>query len=165
MTKNSFRMLAFSGLFSALIILFTMFVRIPLPFGAAYINAGDAAVYAFAYTVGGTYCIIGAAAASALSDLLVGATVYAIPTFIIKGLMAFIAYRGFRRFQHTPGMLSIMVIAGLVMSAGYFMAEWLIFGMAYALTSLPFNLIQTAGGTIIAWPMLFAIKKYGKEWN
>ena len=165
MNRNSFRTLAFSGLFSALIILFTMYIRIPLPFGAAYINAGDAAVYAFAYTVGGFYSVLGAAAASALADLLVGATVYAIPTFIIKGLMAYVAYQGFRRFSKTPGMLVIMVLAGLIMSAGYFISELLIFDTAYALTSLPFNLIQAVGGTIIAWPMLLAIKKYGKEWN
>ncbi|MHB1313985.1 MAG: ECF transporter S component [Christensenellales bacterium] len=165
MAKNSFRTLAFSGLFCALVLLFTMYIKIPLPLGAAYINAGDAAIYAFAYAVGGSYCVLGSAAASALADLMVGASVYAIPTFIIKGIIAFVAYKGFRRYKTIPSMLIIMVIAGLIMSAGYFAAELLIFDTAYAVAALPFNLIQAVGGAIVAWPMLLAIKKYVKEWN
>lgn len=144
--------LALGGLFAAIICLLTIFVRIPLPqfAGGAYVNAGDAGVYLAAAIMGGWPAIIAAAVGSALADLIVGAPLYVGATFLIKGVMAFIASAILAKNPHHVLRQALaFIVAGAAMAAGYFLYELPVFGAAYAISSLPFNVIQIAGGVIL----------------
>ncbi len=149
--KFDTKTLVTGGLMGALICALTMFVRIPLPLASgAYVNAGDAGVYLAAALLGGWPGALAAAIGSALADLLVGAAVYIAPTFVIKGAMALLAAKllvSGRRgiFAQTFAFGA----AGLLMTAGYFMFEWVVFGFAMAVAGLPFNLIQAVGGAVL----------------
>ncbi len=139
-----------SGLLGAVICALTVFVRIPLPLASgAYVNAGDAGVYLAAALIGGLPGALAAAIGSALADLLVGAAVYIAPTFIIKGAMALLAAKLLAGKRGLISQSLAFVAAGLLMTAGYFAFEWIVFGFAMAVAGLPFNLIQAAGGAIL----------------
>lgn len=144
--------LARGGLLAAIIFLFTFFVKIPLPqfAGGAYINAGDAGVYLAAAILGGWPAVLAAAVGSALADLIGGAVMYVIPTFIIKGAMVLIAATILaKKPYHIMWQAFAFLVAGLAMAAGYFLYELPVFGDAYAIASLPFNAIQIVGGVIL----------------
>jgi uncharacterized membrane protein len=156
--------LTICGLLAALVLVFTMFTKIPIPFTSeGYVHIGDSVIYFASFIVGGWAAAAVAAIGSMLADWLVGAGAYMIPTFIIKGLMALVAAAGFGFFKkNTLGQLLSMTLAGLVMVAGYFAAEWLMFSIGYAVAALPFNFIQMVAGIVIALPIIrfFKDKKF-----
>ena len=60
--------LVFTALFTALITISTMFIRIPLPLG--YVNLGDAFIFLAVFLLGPVYGTFAGALGSGLADLL-----------------------------------------------------------------------------------------------
>ena len=156
--KTNIQKITITAAFAALIFAVTFIVHIPVPGTAGgYINLGDTAIYLAAFLLGGPLAGAAAAIGSALADLSFAATYYIVPTFFIKGLMGLTAgylSRSARFSRYTVAC----VLGGLIMTAGYGLYELAVFGSAYALGSLPFNLIQWVGGTAAAI-ILFPIAK------
>lgn len=149
--KLSTRKLAVSSVMAALIFVLTFSIRIPVPAlaGGAYLNLGDSLIYCAAFTLGGIPAMFAAGIGSMLADIAGGALIYAPATLVIKGLMglacgAMLTKASFGRFVFAS------VAGGGIMVAGYGIYELFVFGAAYALTSLPFNLIQWGGGVAVA---------------
>lgn len=164
MKKNSTKTLAFGGMLAALIFVATSFLKLPVPVTQGYIHLGDGFILLGAALMGAP-AIAAAAVGSALADLIGGYTVYILPTFLIKGAVALVAVWVFA--QNRPLWLQIigMVVAELVMAAGYFVLEWLIlgYGLAAALGALGPNLVQGLSGVIIGavlLPLANRIRKY-----
>ena len=88
---QSIRRLTTAGVLAAAIVLLTTLVSLPMPGGLGYINLGDVGVLLAGMLLGGGWGALCAGAASALADVLLGYTVYAPATFIIKGLVALVA--------------------------------------------------------------------------
>lgn len=154
---DNIKKLVTASLCAALVVVTTMFLSIPVPGAAgAYINGGDVMVYVSAFLLGGG---IGGAAAgigSALADLLLGSAIYAPATLVIKALMAVTASLLLKRAKGVM-RLAVLALCGAIMTAGYFLYEWLIYGMAAALAGIPFNLIQLAGGAVIGYIVITAL--------
>ncbi len=148
------------ALMLAIITLLTLFVSIPLPVGSggAYLNAGDAAVYAGAYLLGGWGGALVAAVGSALADILHGSVLYAPATFLIKGAMALICGVLYARLSKRCRFLSA-VIAGLVMPMGYFVYEICLFGSVVALYGLWTNAIQYLFGVVMGIIIIVSFEK------
>jgi uncharacterized membrane protein len=142
--------LTMAALIAALVFVVTYLVRIPIPVvSGGYVNLGDTVIYLGSFLLGGLPGAAAAAVGSALADLLAGYAIYAPATFIIKGLMGLacgiIAKRGgFGRFTVAA------FTAGIIMVAGYFTFEALLFNMHQAIVSVPFNDIQLVGGVCVA---------------
>ncbi|GHU99244.1 hypothetical protein FACS1894211_04310 [Clostridia bacterium] len=85
-----------AGVFAALILIFTAFTQIPLATG--YIHLGDAFIFIACVYIGWA-AVPAAAVGSALADIISGYAVYALPTFLIKGIMAAIAVGIFALFK------------------------------------------------------------------
>ena len=51
------------------------------------------------------------------------------------------------------------VLGGAIMVVGYGVYEWFVFGWSYAITAVPFNLIQWAGGVIGAIALYYPVKR------
>jgi len=154
------RQLTVSAAAAALIFAVTCTLKIPVPLvaGGAYINLGDAVIYLTAALLGGPLAAAAAAIGSALADITVGATVYAAATFFIKGLMGLTVGlmshgKSFARF------VTACAAGGLIMAAGYGLYELAVFGAEYAFASLPFNLIQWAGGVAAAAALYHAVMR------
>ncbi|MBQ3131681.1 MAG: ECF transporter S component, partial [Clostridia bacterium] len=83
---------------------------------------------------------------SGLADILLGSALYAPATFVIKGLMALIAAKLLKK-----GSMRIprLLVSGIVMVAGYFAYECIIYGASVAVLSVPANLIQAVLGAVL----------------
>ena len=158
--------LVLTGIMAALVMAATSFFKIPVPATNGYVHLGDALIFISVLVLGRRDGTIAAATGSALADLLGGYAHWAPWTFVIKGLMAFVAAtillagnRGKEKTGQTntssrPDKI-IEAIAftagGLVMMAGYFIAQRFIYGnFAAPLAALPGNIAQAAAGVIIA---------------
>ena len=75
----------------------TMIIRIPIPKG--YVNFGDCIVLLGGFLLGPVSGALAAGIGSSLADIFSGYAIYALPTFIIKGLMAFVGAVLLKRFS------------------------------------------------------------------
>ena len=157
-SNDSIRSVVMHGIMTAIIAVLTLFASIPLPVGSggAYLNAGDAAVYASAYILGPWGGAVVSALGSALADLLHGAAVYAPVTLVIKGLMALVCGLMLKKLKRIPP-----VFAGLIMPAGYFAFEAILYGKETALFGLWTNGIQYAFGTAAGILLIISLEKSG----
>ena len=145
-------LLVLAGLFAAIITVSTMMIRIPTP-TKGYINLGDCFVNIAGWLLGPLYGGAAAGIGSSLSDLFAGYTVYVIPTFIIKALMAVTAFAVFKalskKLPTLVGRIISAIVAELVMVAGYAVYESFLYGSAAtALTGAAGNILQGIGGVL-----------------
>lgn len=89
-----------------------------------------------------------AAVGSVLSDLIGGYMVYVLPTFLIKGLVALVAWKLCRKDQPLLALLSFL-LAEAVMVLGYFLLEWALYGVASAAAAIGPNVVQGIAGVLI----------------
>lgn len=147
-----------TGLMMACITVFTMVLPIPIPGTGGYIHLGDAVIFLSVLVLGWKYGAVAAAVGSGLADLFLGAAVWMPWTICIKGLMAivmglFIEFAA-RKFSGQKQMVTQamgMVVAGIIMAAGYYLAEGVIYGNFIApILTLPWNIGQFTLGTVVA---------------
>jgi uncharacterized membrane protein len=82
------RQIIITGLMTTLVFLATSVIKIPTTNG--YIHLGDGFVFMSAILLGPFYGAFAAGAGSMLADILGGYAQWALPTFLIKSLMAFL---------------------------------------------------------------------------
>ncbi len=163
MGDNKIKKLTFSGVMAALTFIATYFIKIPNPIG--YIHLGDGVILAGA-TLLGPAAILPAAFGSALADLLGGYSVYIIPTFLVKGLMA--AFAGIAIARNKSGMTGtavIFIIAEILMIFGYFVTENFLYGFSLALAAIPANIFQGLSGVLIGILLYKYMQNLKKELN
>ncbi|MDR0929345.1 MAG: ECF transporter S component [Oscillospiraceae bacterium] len=144
MTNAKVRRLALSGMLSALVLLFTYLVKLPVPATGGYIHLGDGVIFLAAWLLGPSAALI-AGVGSALADVLGGYFIYALPTFVIKAAMGALAGHLLRRGKPLRNAL-VFALAEGVMIAGYFLLEWALYGGAAALAAAGGNLLQGLSG-------------------
>ncbi len=147
MTDRNIRRLALGGVLSALILLLTYAIKIPVPATGGYVHPGDGAIFLAAAMLG-PYAALIAGVGSALADLLGGYFVYMVPTFLIKAAMGGLAGLLARKGAHLRNAL-VFLLAECVMVAGYFVFEGFLYGWAAALAAVPPNALQGAAGVLI----------------
>lgn len=152
--------LVLSAVFTALVWIGTSVIKIPTING--YIHPGDGFVLLAGFLLGPIWGAAAAGLGSAVADLLAGYSVYAPGTFIIKGITALIAGLLYQRKKTVPKALFGGIVAELVMTAGYFVYESLVFGEG-ALAAIPGNLVQGAGGVVISLLLLPLLKRAIKQ--
>ncbi|MDY3929616.1 MAG: ECF transporter S component [Clostridia bacterium] len=152
------------ALFIALTCVATMIVRIPTGTTAGYVNLGDCLVLLSAYflgPIGGAVC---AGIGSSLADILSSYMIYAIPTLIIKALVAFTAGIMFNKFFKTKNNSLLLVnglIAEMIMVFGYFIFEAFLYGPVSAATALFPNSLQAIFG-VVSSTLLYAVLSRNK---
>ncbi len=163
--KVSTRTLAVGGMFTALVTIATMVIRIPIPIGG-YIHIGDSVVYLSGLLLGPVLGAVVSGVGSGIADLF-GYAEYVPATVMIKGLDAFLTATIFLTLQkRLHGLLGTIIaycmgvaIGGSVMVGGYFAYEVVLKGFAYAIGSVNFNVVQAIGGAIVAFPVMVALEK------
>jgi len=90
-----------TALFAALAYVATSIIRVPTVGTQGYVNIGDSIVLLSAWLIGGVYGALAAGIGSALADLLAQYVTYVPGTFIIKFLMALVAYLIFTALKKT----------------------------------------------------------------
>ncbi|PKM52387.1 MAG: hypothetical protein CVV02_01145 [Firmicutes bacterium HGW-Firmicutes-7] len=88
MNKINVKTIVYTGIMMALVFLGTSFIKIPTPITSGYIHLGDAFVLLSGFILGPIFGAFAAGMGSALADIMGGYVPWALPTFLIKGLMA-----------------------------------------------------------------------------
>lgn len=160
MKDKTIKRIALGGILAAATILLTTLVSIPIPGGLGFVNLGDAGVLTAAFLLGGPWGALCGGAASALSDLLLGYGHYAPATFLIKGGMALVFGLLYRALPNRVRVAAFF-IASLLVPAGYFLYETILYGAVAAAPNLLFNLVQGLIGAGIALAVCKIAEKTG----
>jgi len=146
------KQIAITALMAAIICVATMIIKIPSPL-KGYINLGDCVVLVSGWALFGGYGFIAAGLGSALADLFSGYVIYAPATFVIKGMMALIAFFCVKFMQKRIGKLPSQIIGGvlaeILMIAGYFIFEGFLYGFGPSLVNVPANAVQGVAGVLL----------------
>ena len=156
MAQKRTQKLAFAALFGALTFAAT-WVAFPSPFGGN-VNLGDCILLITAWLPLEPWSIFAAAIGATFTDLAAGYAIYAPATFVIKALMVTVAVlikRGMPKLPEVWRALLSGVAAELVMVAGYFAYESILYGAASAVLNIPFNLAQ--GGIAIVAAIVLSL--------
>ena len=154
-----------ASLIAALTCVATMIIKIPSPL-KGYLNLGDGIVLLAGWMLSPGYGFWAASLGSALADLFSGYVVYAPATFLIKGIMALIAFGSYawmqKRMGTIPSRLVGGVLAEIVMIVGYFVFEGFLYGFAPSLVNIPANAIQGVAGIALGMVLIKFWEMYRK---
>lgn len=151
--KSITKKLVLTALFTALIMVATLFIRIPLPFG--YVNMGDGIILFAVLALGPAWGTLAAGLGAAMADIF-GYITYAPATLIIKAAMAicfWAARNGLAKIIHAPLFCDLIagILAAILMAFGYFVFEiFLLSSVELAALGLPWNLLQGGVGVAVA---------------
>ena len=147
MKHLSVKQLTMAGVLAALVFVLTYLPKVPVPVTGGYIHLGDGAIFLSVLLLG-PLGIPAAAIGSGLSDLIGGYMVYVIPTLLIKGLVAFIAWKLYRKGSWGRA-IAAFVLAEAAMVLGYFVFEAVMYGTAAAAAAILPNVVQGVGGVAL----------------
>lgn len=156
--KNHTKTLVVSSILAALIFVFTFLIRIPVNTSGAYMNIGDSVIYCAGMLVAAPWAAAASGIGSMLADILLGGGIYIPATLVIKALMGLVCALLMKN-AGLPKFILACVLGGAIMTVGYGLFEWVMFGWAYALGTLPFNLLQWAAGVAVAAALYYPIKR------
>lgn len=159
---NKVTTIVMTGLMMCLIMIATMFIKLPIPFTQGYVHLGDSMIFLSILVLGKKNGSIAAGVGSALGDVIGGYAFWAPWTLVIKFLMAFIM-GAFVEYMEKKGKNNIgnsgisvmemigMLIAGIEMTAGYYIASIVMYGnLLVPIPSVPWNIGQFVVGMVIA---------------
>ena len=147
MKNVSVKKMTMAGVMAALVFVMTYVPKVPVPITGGYVHLGDGAIFLAALLLG-PLGIPAAAIGSGLSDVLGGYMVYAIPTILIKGVVALVAWKLWKEGSWLRAALAF-VLAEIAMVAGYFAFEAVMFGTAAAWGAVGPNCIQGIAGVAL----------------
>lgn len=153
----------YAGLFAAMITLLTATLHIQV--GNGYIHSGDAVIFLAAAMLPLPYAVGAAAVGGMLADLLSGYAVYALPTFLIKGLLALAFSRiGGERMLCRKRVFALIICA-LISVIGYWLAAVLLYGgwQAQFVGTVPGNCLQAAGSSVLYAVIAGALERMQKK--
>ncbi len=149
---NTTKRVAVSAMFAALCCVAKVMIKIPSPL-KGYLNLGDCVVLLSGWLLPPAYGFLAAGIGSALADVFSGYVVYAPATFVIKGLMALIAFKGFAEFSRLRNQTAGRVISGalaeVLMIAGYYVFEGFLYGWLPSAVNILPNAVQGAVGLVL----------------
>ena len=141
MNSRKIRRITVGGMLAALVAVLTAYVSVPIAGG--YFHPGDAMI-ALSSAILGPYAAIPAAIGSGFADMLAGYTIYAPFTFVIKGLVGLVAGMSIRSGKIGIKTAALIVISGIIIPAGYFATDLILYGFATAIASVAWNCLQAA---------------------
>jgi uncharacterized membrane protein len=161
------RTVAVYGVLTALTAAVTMTIAIPFPPTRGFFNLGDAMVFFSAFVFGWRAGLICGGIGSAAADVLLGYVFFSPITLIAKGTEGLVAGLVSKAISRKSLAMAIAVGAGgLCMITGYFVGEWVLYGLGPAIAEIPVNIAQvTVGGTVailISIPVRNLLTKSGR---
>ena len=159
--KNKIYTLTLSGVFAALITIFTAYIgHIPVGVNGGYIHFGDGLIYLAATILPLPYAMLAAAIGGGLADLLT-APAWTLATVIIKALIV-IPFSNKTLRIVSKRNIAAPVIAYFISAIGYYIAEALLFGAKAAIiTSFTGSFVQSLGSMIFFLMLGTTLDKIG----
>ncbi|MCB2292858.1 ECF transporter S component [Clostridium algoriphilum] len=160
------------SLMAAITFIATSVIHIPTFMGVLHL--GDSMVFLSAIIFGRKKSAVASAVGMCLFDLISGYTLWAPFTFVIKGLMGYIAgtiaYRKDYNGNNIKNNIFAFVVAGIWMIAAYYVGGAIILtfiskefalkqALIISLKDIPTNIIQVIGGIALSLPLIAALKR------
>ena len=163
MRNKSLLKITNSAIFTAIILFSTMLVKFSTGLGEGYIHFGDCFIYLSACILPFPYCIIAGALGGALADILGSFAIWAIPTAIIKILIA-LPFALVCKKEKSEKILNkrttlMPMVSGIITILGYFIAECILYSFASATLSIIGNTIQAIASGILFYITATALDK------
>lgn len=160
---NTTKKIVLTSMLAALCCVATMIIKIPSPL-KGYINLGDCVVLLSGFLLSPMYGFLAAGIGSAMADLFSGYILYAPITFIVKGIMALVAYFGVKTLRKKIGIFPSRIISGaaaeIVMILGYFVFEGCMYGFLPSVVNIAPNAVQGTAGLILGIALIKIFEKH-----
>jgi uncharacterized membrane protein len=159
------------SLMAAITFIATSVIHVPTFMGVLHL--GDSMIFLSAILFGRKKSAVASAVGMCLFDLISGYTLWAPFTFIIKGVMGYIAgtiaYRKDYDGNNVSNNILAFVVAGVWMIVAYYFGGAIILtfiskefalkqALIIALKDIPTNILQVVGGIVLAVPLIKALK-------
>lgn len=163
--SDKIKKLVLTGLFSALIFVFTAYIHVPT--GAGYTHAGDGLIYLSASILPTPYAIASGVIGGALADGLSGFPVWIPATIIIKAITAMFFSNKTDKIITKRNLLGI-IPSLIICIVGYSFYEGIVItkslstaAIIAAFTQTPSYLIQIAASSVLYITVGLALDKSG----
>ena len=164
--------IALAAVLAAVTVLFTHFVKVPIPITRGYVHLGDVAIYFAAFTFGPITALVAGGVGTAIADLISGYSQYAPISLVVHGLQGLavgliaVALVGGEKQgtgQIFPQWVVAIVLAFLagtiILCGGYLIAEIFMYGFGAAIVEVLPNVAQSLAGIVGAIPLTLAVRK------
>lgn len=160
MKDKNIKDLVYTSLFAALICVATFIIKVPSVVTNGYTHLGDGFIFIAVILLGKRNGSWAGAIGASLADTIGGYAYYALPTFIIKGVMGLIMGTVIERLPETKNKWVMGAAMGSVWQIfGYYMVGSLMVGnFITTISEIPGNVIQSAAGIIVAVMFLAVFK-------
>lgn len=150
------KQVVYASLIAALIFVCLMLINIKT--STDIISFAYVVVFATAILFDNKTAGLGCGIGAALFDTLGGYINYAPFTFLAYGVMAYFIATFIKNNSSKSRIIIIGLMATLINIAVYFTANIIYFGLPFAISSIPIELINCAIGIAIGIPLAFSIK-------
>jgi uncharacterized membrane protein len=161
MNDKKIKEMVYTSMLAALICVATFIIKVPSPVTNGYTHLGDGFIFIAVLLLGKKNGALAGAIGAALADVIGGYSFYAVPTFIIKGIMALIMGT---LIEKLPNNLKYKWILGAVVGSAwqifayYVVGSLMVGNFISTISEIPGNTIQSAAGIISAAAFMAVFK-------
>ncbi|MCI6407946.1 ECF transporter S component [Veillonella caviae] len=157
-TRSTTSALVLTAVLIALATLLTMYTKIPVPGIRGYFNIGDVVIMTSALLLGRKKGAYIGAIGPALADLFLGYAVFVPITFVVKGIEGYLVGTLYNKDGYGSALLAT-IAGGVIIVAGYFIAEYFVMDPGVAFGGLLTNTIQAVMSVIISMILYTILRK------
>lgn len=160
MDDKKIKDMIYTALFAALVCVATFIIKVPSPITGGYTHLGDGFIFIAVILLGKKNGAWAGSIGAALADVVGGYSFYALPTFIIKGVMALIMgtiIKNLPSIKHK--WVAGAALGSIWQVLGYYLVGSLFVGnFITTISEIPGNAIQSAAGIIVTAAFLAVFK-------
>lgn len=161
--NDSMKQLTKTAMMTAIIFVMTYMLKIPNPMTGGYTHLGDCGIFVAVMLLGKKRGALAGALGGMLSDFIGGYMVWVIPTFVIKGVMAYlmgmIVEKMMPRFK--KAWILGAIVGGLFQIVAYTLVKIPLVGIKAAVASIFTISTQTLMGIVIAAVVITVLETSG----
>jgi uncharacterized membrane protein len=153
--------MVYTALFAALVCVATFIIKVPLPVSGGYAHIGDGFIFLAVILIGKKKGARAGALGAALADIIGGYSFYAVPTFIIKGVMALIMGTMIEKLSSS---MKYKWLAGAALGslwqvfAYYVVGSLMVGNFLSTISEIPGNALQSLAGILVSAAFLAVFK-------
>ena len=167
MKDKNIKNMVYTSMFAALICIATFIIKVPSVVTNGYTHLGDGFIFIAVILLGKKNGAWAGAIGASLADIIGGYSIYALPTFIIKGIIGLMMGTVIERLPDTNSRWVMGAgLGSLWQIFGYYVVGSLMVGnFITTISEIPGNVIQSVAGIIVAVMFLAVFKNtpIGKE--
>jgi len=147
------------ALMAALILVLTLFLRVPIPATQGYVHLGDAGITFAACAFGPWVAAVAGGLGTMLADLTGGYAAWAVFSLLVHGVQGWVMGWLLRRDVDMVGIALAVGMSTVIIVGGYFVAGMVLMGMGKAASEIVPNALQALSGSVVGIPLYLAVRR------